>query len=62
MITEDILKDEDIATEIGEAIASELHLMKMSGKYLLAGGSKTAAGVARTVYRIMTDLEGWKDK
>ena len=56
------LTDDERATKIGETLARVLDLRKIrsgpeAGRYRMEGGTKTAAGLARTVARVM--LEQW---
>lgn len=51
----DIASDDKTASEVGELLADALHLRARFGRYETEWGSKTAAGLARTVLRLMAD-------
>ncbi|CAB4158731.1 hypothetical protein UFOVP703_28 [uncultured Caudovirales phage] len=57
------LDDDETAARIGRNLAFLLKLQRIkhgphAGRYDLVGGTKTPAGLARTVARYLADLEG----
>lgn len=57
-IAKRIATDDAFADKVGEALATELQLKKKrNGRYDLLNGDKTAQGLARTVIRIIDEVQ-----
>ncbi|MGE0289503.1 MAG: hypothetical protein AB7I42_25945, partial [Bradyrhizobium sp.] len=50
--------DDEMAARVGEQIAEVLRLRKREGRYVTTWGTKTPAGLARSVIRVIADQIG----
>ena len=53
----EIQEDDEVAAKVGEEIAKLTHCMSVGDRYVTGWGSKTAAGLARSVLAVVNGKE-----